>query len=83
MHNSPVHIMCNTIKNEISSAAEDKTCVIFMATQRACPIRITLVKLGHIQPLTGTPLYIDNSTTKGILTSAMRQKVSKAFDMNF
>ena len=83
MHNSPVHIMCNTIKNDISSAAEDETCVIFMATQRACPIRLALIKIGHLQPPTGKPLYTDNSTSKVILTSAMYQKLSKAFDVCF
>ena len=37
--NSPLHIMCNTIKNVMSSAAEAETGGIFMAVQRACPIR--------------------------------------------
>ena len=41
MNNSPVHIMCNIIKNVMSSAAEAKTGGIFVATQCACPIRIT------------------------------------------
>ena len=46
-------------------------------------MRITLVELGHPQPTNGTPLFNDNSTATGILTSSLRQKFSKAFDMRF
>ena len=81
MSNSPVHVMCNTIKNVMSSAAEAETGGLFLASQRACPMRVTLAELGHIQPKNGTPLYNDNSTATGILNSSLRQKFSKAFDM--
>ena len=83
MTNAPVHVMCNTIKNVMASAAETETGGIFMATQRACPIRTAVIELGHPQPKTGTPCYTDNKTAKGILTASMRQKLSKAFDMRF
>jgi hypothetical protein len=39
--------------------------------------------LGHKQPAQGTPIYNDNLTATGTLNSAMRQKLSKAFDMRF
>ena len=81
--NSPLHVMCNTIKNVMSSAAEAEAGGIFMAVQRVCPIRATLTELGHIQPINGTPIYNDNATATGILNSAMRKKLSKAFDMRF
>ena len=83
MTNAPVHVMCNTIKNVMASAAEAETGGIFMATQRACPLRTAIIELGHPQPKTGTPCYTDNATAKGILTASMRQKLSKAFDMRF
>ena len=83
MTNAPVHVMCNTIKNVMSSAAEAETGGIYMATQRACPIRTAIIELGHAQPETGTPCYTDNKTAQGILTASMRQKLSKAFDMRF
>ena len=67
----------------MSSAAEAETGGLFLAAQRACPIRVTLVELGHPQPKNGTPLFNDNSTATGILTSSLRQKFSKAFDMRF
>jgi hypothetical protein len=83
MSNSPVHVSCVTLKNVMSSAAEAETGGLFTAAQRACPIRTAAIELGHPQPTTGTPLYTDNSTAKGILTATMRQKLSKAFDMRF
>ena len=83
MTNAPLYVMCNTIKNVMSSAAEAETGGIYMATQRACPLRVALAELGHPQPARGTPIYNDNSTATGILNSEMRQKLSKAFDMRF
>ena len=83
IHNAPLHILCNTIKNVVSSAAEAETGGVYMATQRACPIRVALEEMGHPQPSNGTPVYNDNSTATGILNSEMKQKLSKAFDMRF
>ena len=83
MTNAPLFVMCNTIKNVMSSAAEAETGGIYMATQRACPLRVALEELGHPQPARGTPIYNDNSTATAILNSEMRQKLSKAFDMRF
>ena len=50
MSNAPIYVMCNTIKNTMSSATEAETGGIYMATQRACPIRVTLSELCHPQP---------------------------------
>jgi len=83
MTNSPVHVMCNTIKNVVSSAAEAETGGVYLAAQRAVPMRLAAIELGHPQPENGSPLYTDNSTAAGILKSEMRQKLSKAFDMRF
>ena len=83
MHNSPIHTMCNTIKNVMSSAVEAKTGGIFMVIQHTCPIRLIIVKIVHPQPSTHMSLYTDNLNAKGILTSDMRQKLSKSFDVRF
>ena len=83
MPNAPVYIMCNTLKNVMSSAAEAETGGLFLAAQRACPIRVTLLELGYPQPKKGFPLFNDNSTATSILTSSLRQKFSKAFNMRF
>ena len=65
----------------MASAAEAEAGGLFLAVQKACPIRVALAELGHPQPEQGTPLYNDNLTTTGILNATMRQKLSKAFDM--
>jgi hypothetical protein len=46
-------------------------------------MRTALEELGHFQPITGSPFETDNSTAQGILTSKMRQKLSKSFDMRY
>lgn len=69
MDNASIHIMCNTIKNVMSSSAEAETGGIYMVTQRACPIRVTLAELGHPQPSRGTPIY---KTVSPPLTSSTR-----------
>ena len=52
-----------------------------MNAQDALSVRQCLIKLGHPQP--ATPMKSDNSTAKGILTSTIKQKRSKAIDMRF
>ena len=81
--NGPVDILCKTIKNVVSSAAEAETGSIYIGGKRACLMRTALEELGHPQPITGTPFKTDNSTAQGILTSKMRQKLSKSFDMRY
>ena len=83
MTNAPLLVLCNTLKNVVSSAAEAETGGIFLASQKACPLRVALQELGHPQPPQGTPVYNDNSTATGILNSTMKQNLSKAFDMRF
>ena len=83
MPNAPVFIMCNTLKNVMSSAAEAETGGLFLAAHCACPIRVTLIELSNPQLKKGAPLFNDNSTVIGILTSSLRQKYSKTFDMRF
>ena len=81
--NGPVDVLCKTIKNIVSSTAEAETGSIYMSAQHACPMRTALTELGHPQPITGAPFETDNSTAQGILTSKMRQKLSKSFDMRY
>ena len=83
MDNAPFHVLCQTIKGVMSSAAEAETGGIYMGGKVACPLRIAAIELGHPQPPDGSPFKTDNSTAHGILTSNMRQKLSKAFDMKF
>ena len=81
--NGAVDILCKTIKNVVSSAAEAETGGIYIGGKHACPMRAALEELGHRQPSTGSPFDTDNNTAQGILNSKMRQKLSKAFDMRY
>ena len=56
IQNAPIYMMCLTFKNTIASAAECKTGGIFMTVQHACPIRVTLIRLGHPKQPTVNPL---------------------------
>ena len=64
----------------MSSVAEAETIGILNNAKAVIPIRTTLQELGHQQPPATT--RTDNSTSHGTLTPTIRQKRSKAFDMN-
>jgi hypothetical protein len=81
--NGAVDVLCKTIKNVVSSAAEAETGAIYMGGKHACPILAALAELGHKQPSTGSPFETDNNTAQGILNSKMRRKLSKSFDMRY
>ena len=77
--NGAVHVECKTIRNVVASVAEGETAAMFHNCQRAIPMRIALEEMGHPQPL--TPMETDNATTLGFITSNIRQKKSKSWDM--
>ena len=81
--NGPLEVLCQTIKNVASSAAEAEVAGIFIGVTNAVPMQTTLEELGHPQPTDGTPFDTDNKTAQGILTKTMKQKLSKAFDMRY
>lgn len=57
----------------MSSAVEAETMGVFHNTNIAVPIRTTLIELGHPKP--HTTIRTDNSTSHGILTSTICQKI--------
>ena len=67
----------------MSSAAEAEIGAAYLNSQDACPLRQTLIDLGHAQPNTGTPLQTDNECAEGILNDTVKQNRSKAIDMRF
>jgi hypothetical protein len=71
--------VASVIKNVVASAAESELGACFHNAQSGAPLRVTLIKLGHIQP--PTPLRTDNSTASGILNETIKQKRSKSMDM--
>ena len=48
--NAPIHIVCATIKNVVSSAAEAETTALFYNCTTVIAIRQALIGLGHLQP---------------------------------
>jgi hypothetical protein len=81
--NGALDVLCQTIKNVVSPAAEAETGGIYIGGKHACSIRAALTELRHPQPATGTHFETGNNTAQGILNSKMRQKLSKAFDMRY
>jgi hypothetical protein len=81
--NGALDVLCKTIKNVVSSAAEAKTGGIYLGGKHACPILASLEELRHKQPHTGSPFETNNSTAQSILNSKMRQKLSKSVDMRY
>jgi hypothetical protein len=79
--NGAVNILCQIMREVLSSAAEAELAALFHNCKEACPMRTTLEEMGHPQP--ATPMVTDNSTASGIANDSVKQKRSKAIDMRF
>jgi hypothetical protein len=79
--NGAILVECATIRNVVGSAAESECAGCYHNAQKAIPIRIALVELGHPQP--GTPIKTDNDTAQGFVNKSMRQKRSKSWDIRY
>ena len=79
--NGPIHVVSTIMKNVMASAAEAEVGAAYIAAQEGCPLRQTLIEMGHPQP--ATPLQTDNIIAKGIIDGTVKQKRSKAIDMRF
>jgi hypothetical protein len=73
--------LASGIKNVVASAAEPEVGACFHNAQSGAPRRVTLSELGHPQP--PTPLRTDKLTAFGILNETIKQKRSKAMDMQY
>ena len=79
--NGPIYTECRILKHVVASTTKAEVGGLFHNGQTAVPLRITLHELGFAQP--PTPIKIDNSAAKGIVTATVRQKRYKAMDMEF
>jgi hypothetical protein len=79
--NGSILNVASVIENVVASAAESEVGACFQNAQSGAPLRVTLTKLGHIQP--PTPLRTDNSTAFRILNETITQKRSKSMDMRY
>jgi hypothetical protein len=78
--NGSILNVASVIKNVVAYASESEVGACFQNAQSGAPLRVTLAELCHIQP--PTPLSTDNSTAFGILNETIKQKRSKAMDMD-
>jgi hypothetical protein len=83
MINGPLHVMCVILKEVCASAAQTELGSLFRNGKETAPIANTLEVLGHTQPDDGVRVVTDNSTAGGIANDAVKQKRSKAFDMQY
>ena len=67
--NGNIAITCAILKLVAASAAEAELGALFLNTQEAQIIRLTLMEMGHPQP--PTPIHIDNSTCVGIVNGTV------------
>jgi hypothetical protein len=79
--NGAINVLCQIMREVVSSAAEAELGGVFHNAKEACPLRTCLEELGHPQP--PTPIQTDNSTASGIANDTVKQKRSKAIDMRF
>ena len=79
--NGNIHITCAILKLVAASAAEAELGALFLNTQEARIIRLTLLELGHPQP--PTPIHVDNTTTVGIVNNTIKRQRSRAMEMRY
>mmetsp|Transcript_23147 Transcript_23147/g.33167 ORF Transcript_23147/g.33167 Transcript_23147/m.33167 type:complete len:88 (+) Transcript_23147:341-604(+) len=69
------------LRKVLSSATKAELAVLFHNGKEAYPMQIALKEMGHPQP--PTPIATDNTIAVGITNDNVKQKRSKAIDMNF
>ena len=79
--NGPIHAECRILKHMVATAAEAEVRGLFQNGQKTVPLRITPHELGFTLP--PTQIKKENFAAKGIVTSTVRQKSSKAMYIRF
>jgi hypothetical protein len=79
--NGAIHITCTILKLVAATATKAKLGALFLNAQEAKVLRLTLAKLRHPQPL--MLIYIDNTTTIGIVNNTIKRQCSRAMEMRY
>ena len=79
--NGNIAITCAILKPVAASTAETELGALFLNTQEARIIRLTLMEMGHPQP--PTPIHIDNSTCVGIVNGTIKRQRSRAMENRY
>ena len=61
------------MENVMGSAAKSKIGAAYINGREAIPIRTTLLEINHPQPT--TKMQVDNTTTIGLATETIKQKL--------
>jgi hypothetical protein len=80
--NGAIQILCQIMREVLSTAAESELAALFHNGKEACPMRSCLEELGHPQQPT-TPIRTNKSTAAGVANDNVKQKRSKAIDTLF
>jgi hypothetical protein len=79
--NGAILIISKVFKHVMSSAAESEIGAVSINAKEGAVLRTTLEELGHKHP--PTPMETDNTTTTGYSNGTIKQKRTKAMDMQF
>jgi hypothetical protein len=77
--NGTIHVLCTVLKFVATPAAEAELGALFLNAKEAKIMHLTLEELGHPQP--PTPIYIDNSTTVGIVNNTVKK--TRSMEMRY
>ncbi len=80
-NNGAILNLASIIKHIMSSASEAELAALYYGCKIAVPIRTTLDKMGHTQPM--MPITTDNITAQGLTVSTITPKASKSMDQRF
>jgi hypothetical protein len=69
--NGTIHITCTILKLATASTNKAELGTLFLNTQEAKVLHLTLNKLEH--PQSPTPIHINNTTTVGITNNTIKQ----------
>ena len=76
--NGNIAVTCAILKLVAASAAEAELGALFLNTQEARIICLTLMEMGHPHP--PTPIHIDNSTCVGIVNGTIKHQRLRAME---
>jgi hypothetical protein len=78
--NGAILIISKVLKHVMSSAAEAEIGAVFINAKEGAVLRTKLEEVGHKQP--PTPMETDNTTATGYSNGTIKQKRTKAMDMD-
>ena len=80
-NNDAVLNIAQIIKTVMRLAEEAEIGAMFINSQKTVPQRMTLVEMGHLQPI--TPIQTDNSAVHAVVINNVQPRRTKAMDMRF